>query len=184
MTIPGSFYDQAKAGNLFIAMSTTPLAIPVAGTTAPKFVLWNRSTNTNCVLVRYTAGWSATTEAPGNIQFTYLNAGYAIGATGAPCTAFTDGTATLVTNGVIGIGKKPKASFSVAATIIAGTVFYGTGISHLTTTGAAITQTGWMSEHLFQETVIVPPGMLIHSCASAATATLYHETLVWYEVPA
>lgn len=183
MTIPGSYYDQAKAGNLFIAMSTTPLAIPVAGTTAPKFVLWNTSTNKNAVLVRYTAGWSATTEAPGNVQLTYLNAGFVIGATGAPITACTNSN-TLVTNGIVGIGKKTAMTFSVASTIIAGTVFYGMGLNHLTTTGAAITQTGWTYDHDFKESVIVPPGVLIHTCASAATASLYHETLVWYEVPA
>jgi len=181
MAVPYSYHDQSKSGNMYIAMSTTPLAIPVAGTTAPKFVLWNKSVNRNVVLVRYTAGWSATTEAPGNIQFAYSVAGFAI-ATAAPVSAFTDST-SLVTSAIVGSGRKPAASFSVAATIVAGTVFYGTGMSHLTTTGAAITQTGWTYMHDFQESVIIPPGVLIHSCASAATASLYHETLVWYEEP-
>lgn len=180
MAVPFSYHDQAKAGNMFIAMSTTPLAIPIAGTTAPKFVLWNKSVNRNVVLVRYTAGWSATTEAPGNIQLAYSVAGYQI-ATAAPVSAFTD-SSSLVTSAIVGSGRKSAASFSVAATIVAGTVFYGMGMNHLTTTGTA-TFGSFVYVHDFWEAVIVPPGTLIHTCASAATASLYHETLTWYEEP-
>lgn len=180
MSVPFAYHDLARAGKVFTAMSTTPLAIPIYNTTAPKFVFWNKAgSGVNMVPIRYSAGTTTTTEAPGNIQLAYLAAGDALG-TAAPMSVFTD---TTVTNSLIGRGSANVVRFAVAATLTAaGTPFITLGMSHLTTTTTA-TFGGFMATYDFWETVVVPPGYAIYSIAQAATAMLYNETMIWYEEP-
>lgn len=174
-------HDLVRNGQMLMGLSTTPLAVPVTSTTAPKFILWNPAgSGKNLVLVRYTAGWTGTTEAPGNILLSWTAATGSAVATGAAISAFTDGVKT---NALLGGGATTGiARFGIAATLgAAGTAFYGMGLNHLTTTGAAITQTGWMYEHIFYDTIHIAPGNSVHTVASTATATLYNETILWYE---
>lgn len=180
----GPFYTQTYRGATFIATTTTASAIPVSNTTSPTFILWNRSSGTNAknaVLVRYTAGWAATTEAPGTILFNFLSpAGFSL-ATAAPISALTAGT---VNNALLGGGLATAMSFGTAATLTAaGTILQTTGMSHLTTTGTSTAVPGWTNLYDFNGTVIVPPGVAFYTTASTATATTYHQTLIWYEAP-
>ena len=174
------FYQQALRGRLFHGVITTASAIPVTSTTAPTMALWNPvNSGKNAVLVRYSAGWAATTEAPGNIQLAWFQSGAAQIATGSLITAFTAATAH---NGTLGLGTASAMKFGSAATITAATNFIPLGLSHLTTTGTA-TFGSFTYIVDFNGTIIVPPGVVVFDVASAATASTYNRTLSWYESP-
>jgi hypothetical protein len=175
----GKFFTQNVRRNLFRAMTTTAAAIPVANTTAPNFILWNKSTKKNLVLQRYKAGWNATTEAPGNIQICAIQAGYALG-TAAPFSAFTAGTPL---SGIVGLAANCEAAFGTAGTLTtAGAVIDTTGFSHLTTTGTA-TFGSFQIIYDFEGEIIVPPTWAIYTVASTATASTYNQSLTWVETP-
>lgn len=175
------YYNQALRGNLFHGPIITPSAIPVTSTTAPTMALWNpKGNNKNAVLVRYGAGWAATTEAPGNIQFAWFQSDQASVATGALITAFT---AVTPYNALLGSGKTSSMKFGSGATITAATQFLPLGLSHLTTTGTA-TFGSFTYIVDFDGMLIVPPGVFIFDVASAATASTYNRLLSWYETPA
>lgn len=178
----GKYYTQTYNGQMFMGTTTTASAIPINSSTAPTFVLWNPAgSGVNLVLARYSAGWVATTEAPGNIQFAYLGgAGTGI-ATAAPISAFTAGT---IVNGNLSVGNTALAKFGTAATLTtAGTVFATSGQSHLTTTGTA-TFGSFSIVYDFDGLVIVPPNTAFYTVASAATASTYNQSVHWYEAPA
>lgn len=176
----GKYYTQTYRGAMYMATTTTASAIPIANTTAPTFVLWNPAgSGKNAVLVRYAAGWVATTEAPGNIEFALLtSAGAGSLATGAPFSAFT---AAAAQSGLLGSGSKSGMLFGTAATLTtAGTVIATSGLSHLTTTGTATS--GSFSYIVdFDGMMILPPGNALYTVASAATASTYNQSLFWYE---
>lgn len=178
----GKFYTWAYRGRLFWGSSASAgAAIPAAGATAiTGHILWNKSGNlVNCVPVAAMFGWVATTEAPGNLQYSFLTgAGSAI-ATAAPISAF--GTVT-AQNAKLG-GAASTASFGTTATLTsAGTLLGTLGMNHLTTTGTA-TFGSFSAIYLFDGTLIVPPGVALYPTASAATASTYTQTLIWYESP-
>lgn len=177
----GKYYERASRGQLFFGTKTTASAIPATNTTAPVCFLWNPSGNTNNIaLVRYAAGWVATTEAPGNILFAVLTNAGSVAATGAPITAFTSATPT---NGLLGRGNTSTAIFATSATLTtAGTVFDTLGLSHLTTTGTA-TFGSFTYSLDFDGMIVIPPGVAIYTVASTATASTYNESFVWYEAP-
>lgn len=177
----GKYYVQTQRGNMFIATSSTAAAIPVTTTTSPNFALWNPAgSGKNVVLVRYAAGWNATTEAPGSIAFMYaLNAGNTV-ATGAIFTAYAN---TTPLNALLGAGNTNQARFSVAATATAaGTMLETLGLSHLTTTGTA-TFGSFTYIIDFDGQLILPPGTAIWTAATTATASTYNQTIKWYEAP-
>lgn len=176
----GKYYTQTARGNLFIGPIATASAIPITSTTAPTMILWNPTgSGKNAILVRYTAGWAATTEAPGNIQLAFVTGVGANIATGAPITAFTTVTPF---NGLLGSGTVSSMKFGSAATLTAATSFIPLGLSHLTTTGTA---TFGSFTYLvdFDGMIIVPPGVAIFDVASTATASTYSRGLAWVEAP-
>jgi hypothetical protein len=177
----GKYYTQTYRGYLFHGINAAAAAIPANGTALTGFVLWNPSGNIkNLVPVRMTAGWSATTEAPGNIQLAFLAGAGATIATAAPVSAFTAATPQ---NGLLGGGNATTAKFGTAATLTtAGTVLTGTGWSHLTTTGTA-TFGSFQYTYEYDGSLIIPPGVLVYPVASTATASTYNITIVWYEAP-
>jgi hypothetical protein len=175
----GNLYTQTYNGNLFHGYSATPLAIPITSTTSPKFILWNpRSSNVNCVLVHYCAGWASGTNVEGNIMLGVKTDAPAALATGAAITAFTDGPLLC---GYLGQGHKTMVRFGVAATITAATQFLPLGISDMVLDTAKSTSITLFYD--FNGTVIVPPGVAVFSCASVATVATYNERLSWYEFP-
>lgn len=179
----GKFYTQAYRGRVFWGSSASAgAAIPAAGATAVTgHILWNPSGNTrNAVPIMALFGWVATTEAPGNLQYSFLTGAGSGIATAAPISAFTAATAQ---NALLG-GPSSVMKFGTAATLTtAGTLLGTLGLNHLTTTGTA-TFGSFTAAFVFDGTLIVPPGVALYPTASAATASTYTQTLVWYEAPA
>jgi hypothetical protein len=177
----GRYYTWAYRKKLFWGSSASAgAAIPAAGATAVTgHILWNKSSLINVVPVAALFGWVATTEAPGNLQYSFLSgAGLAIG-TAAPISAFG---AVTPQNAFLG-GPSPLASFGTTATLTnAGTLLGTLGLSALTTTGTA-TFGSFQKVFLFDGTLIVPQGVALYPTASAATASTYTQTLIWYEAP-
>lgn len=183
MATPFSYHDQVRAGNMFIAFTATAAAIPKYDATTLKFVLWNKAgSNVNAVLVRYMAGWAATTENPGNIQLMQINpAGSALG-TNEPFSAYTQGGT--ITNALIGGGRANKCVLGTTVTATAaGTQMLTFGMNHLTTTGTA-TFGSFTYVYDFWETVIVPPNTAVYTVQTGTAASTYNESLIWYEEPA
>lgn len=180
----GQHYTQTFRKKLFWGSSASAgAAIPAAGATAiTNHILWNKAGSTvNAVPVALMLGWVGTTEAPGNMQYSFLaGAGSAIG-TAAPISAFTAATPQ---NGFLsGPGPSTGMAFGTAATLTgAGTLLGTLGLNHLTTTGTA-TFGSFTAMYIFNGTLIVPPGVAIYPTASAATASTYTGTLIWYESP-
>jgi len=176
----GKYYTQTKAGQLFHGVLITPAAIPIQSATAVSLCLWNPlGSNTNAVLVRYAAGWTGTTEAPGAIQLAYFTGAGSVTATAALITAFTAATPV---NGLIGSGLTSAMKFGSAATVTATTLFIPLGFSNLTNTGTA-TFGAWTTIYDFDGQLIVPPGTFVFPAASAATLSTYSAELSWYEAP-
>jgi hypothetical protein len=176
----GNLYTETYRGRMFHGYSTTSTTIPISSTTAPTFILYNpRSSNINCVLVHYCPGWESGTNVEGNVMFGVItNAPGAI-ATGASISAFTDGP---VLNGLLGGGLKSQVRFGIAATLgAAATQFLPLGMSIMVLAAAKATPVDLFYD--FNGTVIVPPGVAVFSCASAATSAKYNERLSWYEFP-
>src|SRR5437870_7298434 len=61
----GKYYTQAYRGNVFWGSTASAgVLVPIASTTGPTFGLWNPAgSGKNAAIVRYTAGWVATTGA-------------------------------------------------------------------------------------------------------------------------
>jgi hypothetical protein len=175
----GNQYSNTYRGSMFHGYSSTPLAIPVTSTTAPKFILWNPyGSNVNCILVHYCAGYVSGANADGNVMLGVLtNIGSSV-RTGGVISAFSAGP---VLNGVLGFSESAHARFGIAATVIAATQFLPLGLSLMlleTAKSPSIT-----SLYNFDGTVILPPGTAVFSCASAATVALFNERISWYEYP-
>ena len=165
---------------MFSVTSTTPAQILINSTTAPNFALWNPAgSGKNAVLVRYSNGWNATTEAPGNIQLMVLTGAGSNVATAAPVITWTN---VAPSSTLLGSGKVSAMKAATAATSLTGVgvVGFTLGLNHLTTTGTA-TFGSYTADYLFYETVIVTPGTLVYTAGSASTATTYNQTLIWYE---
>jgi len=175
----GGHYASTYRGNMFHAVSETPLAIPIKTTTTPKFILWNPyGSNVNCVLVHYCLGYAAGDNVAANIMLGVIdNTGTSV-RTGGPISVFAD---EHIHDGLLGVENPSHARFSVAATIIASTHFIPLGMSMML---LDITKSSSTSNFYdFDGTVILPPGSAVFSCASAATVATYNERLSWYEYP-
>lgn len=189
--MPGPFtlignYDVTNAGNRFVGILATAAAVPISSTTSPVAPLWNRAgSNVKLVLERITFGWVATTEVPGNIFLSVLQATGSAPGTGLPLTAFTAGVLnTTIFSTKVGSGQIPQGSFGTAATLTtAGVPMFVTGLSHQTTTGASTTIPGYVMDVDLRDQIILMPGNLLYPTASAATASTYNISWVWREVP-
>jgi hypothetical protein len=173
------YYTITSRGQLYHGYSTTAAALPITSTTAPTFILWNPyGSGIKCVLVKYLIGYVSGKNVEGNTMLGVISNTAGALSTGGPISAFTRGP---VINGLLDGAAQPHALFGVAATIIAATVFLTTGISlmQLTATNSSPVH----AAHPFEGTVIVPPGVAIFTCASAASVALYNERLIWYEYP-
>ena len=167
-------------------MTLTASAIPIISATAATLSLWNPAgSGRNAVLVRYTAGWNATTEVPGAINLSYFSGAGSATATAALITAFT---AITPVNGLLGAApsianearlrrrrspRRRPSSRSASRT--------------LTTTGTATFRIvhGELPLTDFDGQIVVPPGTFTFSPppASAASGSTYNQCLSWYESP-
>lgn len=178
---PGYLPQQTLAGNTFIGSTTyAGVAVPAYNATAQVFGLWNPAgSQKNAVLVKLNLGVATVgTPAVAALGLSYVpNAGSAIGATGAPITAFTE---TAAVSGLVGKAALNGARFTLSATTIAPTFFYNIALSQETT--SAVNGIMW-SEHDFDGCVIVPPNTYIGLGGSAAPGQTFQASLVWFEVP-
>ena len=176
----GKYFPETAAGNVFnghtAAAGTT---YPLSTGTAATFGLWNTSTDKYAVLLKLNMGFTSGTIALGEVGLSEV---YAVQvATGSNITAFTDGVVgTTIRNGIVGGGKASSMRFTPsAATVVAGTAFYWTGMS---TEGATGVGPRNATSHDFDGTVIVPPGRFVFVVGSIAQTALYSISLIWAEV--
>ena len=188
---PGYLPQQTVAGTCYIGSTTyAGIAIPAYNATAQVFGLWNPAgSGVNVILVKLNLGIATLgTEAQAAIGLSAVyNTGAAIGATGAPITAFTQ-TASVPALIGAGAGQSAlsRARFTLSATTIAPTFVYNCSLTEfsgsLTATSSA-PGVAWM-EHDFDGAVGVAPGTYIGLGGSAAPGSTYQASLVWFEVPA
>jgi hypothetical protein len=179
---PGYLPSQTLAGKVFIG-STTQAGVTLAAVdaTAPKFGLWNPAGSGKAlVLVRITLGQTdATTPAISGLGLGVLtNAGSAIGATGAPITAFTE---TAPTSGLVGAPVGFHAGrFTLAATVVAPTFFYSLGFSQDSTTPG--TQIDTCIHEFGGDMIVVPNTFICLGGANVAPGQDFAASIVWFEV--
>jgi hypothetical protein len=177
---PGYLPAQTLAGNVFIGSTLAAgVAVPAHNATAQTFGLWNPAgSGKNAILVKLNVGVAtAGTPAVASLGLSYIpSAGSAIGAAGAPISAFT-GTSPV--NGLVSKGSQNSALFTLAATTIAPTFFYNLALSQESATPG--TGVFWM-EHDFDGAVIVPPNTYIGLGGSAAPGQTIQASLVWFEI--
>lgn len=182
-SLHGQYYQQTSRGNVFIgSTSKDGVAIPIYNATAAVFALWNPTgSGKNAVPLSITFGMGTVgTKAVSGIGLSYkTSCGSAI-ATGAPISAFTDGTPV---NALLGSGKTSVMRFAPgAATIVAGAHLLTFGLSVESATAGNGT---WFLQYEFKGQLILGPGSLIHvTSAPVACGSTYLITLVWEEVPA
>lgn len=177
----GKYLSQTYRGNVFYGSTTNAgVAIPADNATAQTFMLWNPAGSGKlCVPIHLRAGIvTLGTRVVSSLQLNFLpNAGSAIGAAGAPISAFT---ATAAQSTYIGLGNTPATRFALAATTIAMTNYFHLGLFHDLATGGA--PPPFVTD--FNGTVILPPNnaMAVQS-SDAATGSTYAITIVWEEIP-
>lgn len=177
----GKYYSDVKQGNVFIGSTAAAgTAFPLATGTAMTFGLWNTNPNKNAVLLQLNMGYTSGTLAVGEVGLTHINGGFAL-ATGNNITAFTDGVlGTTIRNAIIGYGQAPTMRFTPsAATVVAGTAAYWTGMSAIT--ASTVSTINW--SHDFDGKLIVPPGQAVFVTGSIAQTGLFSMSLIWAEVP-
>lgn len=177
--MPGLYYQDTLAGNVFIAATATAgTIIPVQATNlVSTFTVWNPvSSPVNLELIRYTASWTTTVEVVGDIGL------YAQFQVGSAVTAPGTLTSRTIRNALFGTGKVSQASFYTAATLVSTT---DTNLIRMLTLGGpgAVTSTNNAPVNYdFNGTVLVPPGTLVVTAGFAAQTAATDQTLIWREV--
>lgn len=175
------FIQQALAGKVFVGSATAAgVDLPASNGTAQTFGIWNPAgSGVMAVLGKLTLGIvDATTPVLSGLCLSYVpNAGSAIGAAGAPLTAFTQ---TAAINAIIGYGETSKVRFTLAATSIAATIHSSVGLSHESTTAGNGLVGPWVD---FSGSVIIPPNVAVFLTGTAAQTQNLMPTITWAEVP-
>jgi hypothetical protein len=178
----GKYYNETRAGNCFILSTAVGgVATPISTGTAATFGLWNTNPNKLAVLQTLNFGFTSGTIALGEVGLVDISATAV--ATGSNITAFTDSVlGTTLRNGIIGGGaNSTMRSTPSAATVVANTACYWTGMSHEGATGVG---PGAVMSHDFNGQVIVPYGRFVFVCGSIAQTGLFTMSLTWQEVDA
>lgn len=179
--ILGKYYYLTRLGVVFnLSTLVGGVAIPISTATAQTFGVWNTGSKAvNCVPLLYLASYVSGTTVGGAIGISRLpNAGSAIGAAGAPITAWTD---TTPVNQLMG-GPTGAIRGTLTATTIAATWFQTLGISEYAAVAAsAITGSQYMYD--FHGSLIIPPNNAAFVTASAASGALLSQTLLFAELP-
>ena len=182
---PGYLPAQTLAGKVFIGSTLySGVAIPAYNATAQVFGLWNPAgSGVNIIPIRLSLAIATIgTNIVGAIGFSAVyNTGSAIGAAGAPITAFTQtGSLPALIGSNAGAAAPSAARFTLSATTIAPTFVYATGLG--SSTGTATDDPGQLT-HEFDGAFGVSPGTYIGLGGSAAPGSTYQATLVWMELP-
>lgn len=177
------YYHLTRAGFVFnLSTAVAGIAVPISTATAQTFGLWNPAGSLrNIVPLLYLASYVSGTFVGGDIGISQIpNVGSAIGAAGAPISAWTD---TNPVNQLLGSGAvQGGIRGTLAATTIAATWLQTLGISE----GAALATTPFQQTAVvydFQGTLIVSPGNAIFTTASAASGALVAQTLLFAVLP-
>lgn len=179
--LQGKYATQMYRGNLFYGSTTNAgVAVPADNATAQVFGLWNPAGSGKiCVPVHFRAGIvTLGTRVVSAFHLNFLpNAGSAIGAAGAPITAFTDTTPKTCLKGGAG---SPVTRFTLAATTIAMSDFFFLGLQHDLATGGS--PPPFVVD--FDGTIgIGPNNAAFIGSSDAATGSTYGMTIVWMEIP-
>lgn len=182
----GRHYEDALAGRVF-SHTPTPLGevIPIYTGTAIEggMPIWNpANSNINVELISLQIGKTSGTSAFGVIVLMHrkgLGAGIAAS---SEITAFAE---TTPVNGLLGAGNVSQVLSSndgvctVITPVAAEAVrsFHGTGIAADATTGGL---EGF--DHIFNGTIIVPPGSMVWVAGTKAMVAKYCTTLTWKEL--
>jgi hypothetical protein len=180
----GKYYELNKRGRVYVAATAGAGVVPpIFSATAQKFVLWNMAASgVNIELIKLCLGQVGTPTVPFDFGIApIVGAGTAL-ATAAPISAFTE---TAPINMKTFIAAKGSAAFSVAATVVAPTLFFTLGISQIGVLAAASATTPWTTMiHDFDGTVIIAPGNAICICTGfAGTCPAMTISLKYAEVP-
>lgn len=174
------YYPDVAAGGVFIGSTAAAgTALPAAGGTAMTFGLWNTSTNRNAVLLGFSASYVSGTITVAGFGLTIIpQAGLAI-ATAAPISAFTNGTPT---NALVGSGAAASSAMRFtpsAATIVAGTNFFFTGIGHEIATAGPGMNTGFID---LNGLTVLAPGAAAFVTTTLAQTGVFAMSLIWNEI--
>jgi hypothetical protein len=181
----GKYYVQTYRGKAWNLTLTATAAIPLFATNAtPTFFIWNPpGSGVNCVLVRYTVGFSAGTGVAGAIGYAFVTGVNALVGTAAPVSAAT----TLALNaGIVGAtyGGVTVGGTSATVTGTAPNAMKMYRWSNLSQ-GAPITTTAaiYSLSEDFDGTIIVPPSTLFCPVGNPAPAESVFQSLVGYDAP-
>ena len=174
------YNKEVAAGRVFIGSTAAAgTAFPITTGTAVTFGVWNTDPNKWVIPLWFGGGVTSGTIALGTLGFANQQVGLNI-ATGAPITAFTDGTAK---NALLGSGNGSTVKFTPSgATLAAGgtaTLFTGHSIESATA-GLGVFQ--WQYD--FEGSIIIPPGQIFFAASSVAQTALFTMSLAWAEVDA
>jgi len=178
----GKYFPESLLGQTFIGSTAAAgTAYPITTGTAATFGLWNTAPGKLAVLHKLTVGFTSGTIALGTVGLIHVQATQV--ATGSNITAFTEGTlGTTIRNAYLGAGQGSSMRFTPsAATIVASTACYWTGIAHEGATGVGPSTA---QVHDFDGDLIVPYGHAVFVGGSIAQTGLFSMSLIWSEIPA
>jgi len=181
----GKYYVQTYRGKAWNLTLTATAAIPLFATNAsPTFAIWNPpGSGVNCVLIRYTVGFSAGTGVAGAIGYAFLTGVNALVGTAAPVSAATK----LALNSGIAGGVYGGQTIGLTAATIGGvapnalTMYRWSNLSQ----GAPITTTAaiYSLSEDFDGTVVIPPSTLFCTVGNPAPAESVFQSLAGYDAP-
>lgn len=181
------YYASGAQGRVFSVSNlvSAPVAIPVSTTTAPTLALWNPlGSGVRVVPLRYTIANVSGNTVAGAVGFQ--------GATGAGgllnLTAgdvFTRFDFTTPFAAILGGASQPKARANAGGTITLSAAivnWVATCFNLELDTLATSTDAGRVLSYDFDGLLQLSPGTAIFPVATAATVTLYMQTLYWEEI--
>lgn len=184
--IHGKYFTQNVSGNMFFgATASGGVVPPVCTATAQTFGLWNPAgSGVNLVMVRLSVAVVTIGVVTSGFSWSTVNpAGSAIGAAGAPITAFTATTPSscFLKAGALA-GSQVKFTASAATTVAA--VYYrpiNISVVNATSPTAANFFGSGMAEE-YDGTFIVGPGVAVFVTNNIAGVGTYGLMAQWYEV--
>ena len=178
-------YSLVASGRVYHGTTAAAgVLLPASNSTSPTVGLWNpQGSLNNAAILGIKVGWVGTTGAPGTILFNALTGAGTVIATGAPISAFNQGTPV---NALIGQGLASSMRFSPAGTntlAAAGSVIGGSGVSQLTITGASTAVPMWNLDIDLGASWVIPPNTFFYLTGSAALLSAMHVEICWAELP-
>ena len=178
-------YEATRAGRAFHGgQAAAGAVLPIFSNTAQVVGLWNPAgSGVNAVLTQVALTYVSTTGAAGGFVLAAVISTGASVATGAPISAFTDGTVgTTIRNGLVGALTGPKCRFTPsAATVTAPVIYRHIGLNQLVITAATTTGDQWNARVNFPGDVIIPPGNALFVAGNIATLITEAVGMSWLE---